>query len=94
MSQEGIELTDAQLEQVAGGWDSKESAGTCPFTLAEARRHALADGRELGDAELESVAGGGGFCYFIGGSNDVEATCGYAEGHACAYLGVTIPDMT
>jgi len=31
VSQEGIELTDAQLEQVSGGWDSTESAGTCPF---------------------------------------------------------------
>ena len=94
VSQEGIELTDAQLEQVSGGWDSTESAGTCPFTLAEARRHALADGRVLDDAELANVAGGGGFCHLIDGSGGVEAKCGEKEGHACAYVGVTIPDAT
>lgn len=57
-----------------------------PFTLEEAREAVFA-GRELGDAELDAVAGGG-YCYFIGGASDVEATCGDSEFHACAYVGV------
>lgn len=63
-----------------------------PFSLAEGREAAAA--RELGDTELEAVAGGKGFCFFIGGSNDVGAGCGENEGHACAYVGVTIPDLS
>ena len=62
-----------------------EEAGL-PFTLEEAREAVFA-GRELGDAELDAVAGGG-YCYFIGGASDVEATCGDSEFHACAYVGV------
>ena len=69
-----------------------EEAGL-PFTLEEGREAASA-GHELGDAELEAVAGGGGFCYVIGGSSEPEATCGRADFHACAYVGITMLDIT
>ena len=72
-------IFDATLGQLAGGIGLS-------FTLEEARHYALAGGRVLSDDELEAVAGGSGFCYFIGGSDDVEI-----EGvHTCAYVGVTL----
>ena len=80
-------IFDATLGQLAGGVG-------LPFSLEEARSYALAGGRVLDDAELGAVAGGGGFCYVIGGSNEPEATCGKADFHACAYVGITIPDFT
>ena len=64
-----------------------------PFTFEEGREAALA-GRDLSDAELEAVAGGSGFCYVIGGSSEPEATCGRADFHACAYVGITMLDIS
>ena len=80
-------IFDATLGQLAGGIG-------LPFTLVEARNYALAGGRVLEDAELEAVAGGGGLCIIIGGSSEPEAECDSVEGHACAYIGITIPDFT
>lgn len=64
-----------------------------PFTLEEGRAFALAD-RKLSDEELDAIAGGGGACYFVGYSTEPEAECGSAEFHACAYVGVGIPDWS
>lgn len=57
-----------------------------PFTTDEVAG-TLVEGRELNDAELDAVAGGG-FCYFLGVSDEPEVECG-AMGYACAYVGVT-----
>ena len=57
-----------------------------PFTYAEGKEGFSA--KELADSELEAVAGGGGFCYLIGGSNDVNANCN-EPGYFCAYIGVS-----
>ena len=74
------EVFDATLGKIAGGVG-------LDFTYDEALA-SLAQARELDDAELDNVTGGGGFCFIIGGSNDVEAGCDQDEGHACAYIGV------
>ena len=62
-----------------------EEAGL-PFTYEEGKK--AYGQRELSDAELDSVAGGGGFCYLIGGSDDVNANCN-EPGYFCAYIGVS-----
>lgn len=73
-------IFDATLGKIAGG------VGLA-FTYDDALA-SFARARELGDAELDAISGGGGFCFIIGGSNDVEAECDDTEGHACAYIGV------
>ncbi len=74
------EVFDATLGKVAGG------VGLA-FTYDEVLA-SIALARELDDAELDTITGGGGFCFIIGGSDDVEAECDQDEGHACAYIGV------
>jgi len=62
-----------------------------PFSLEEGKEAFFAN-RELDDNELGAVAGGGGWCYVVGGSNEAEAKCDYADFHACAYVGVGFAD--
>ncbi|MCR4871133.1 MAG: hypothetical protein K5859_07540 [Atopobiaceae bacterium] len=102
-SDEGLQ---AKLQDLANAFDGEladekaifeatigklaEEAGL-PFTYEEGSSF-FASERELTDDELNAVAGGGGACYIIGGSSGVEAECGRAEGHACAYVGIGIID--
>ncbi len=74
-------IFDATLGKVAGG------VGLA-FTYDEALA-SLARARELDDAELDTIVGGDGWCFIIGGSDDVESECDEYEGHACAYIGVS-----
>ena len=61
-----------------------------PVSYEEATEFAAPE-RALDDTELDAVAGGSGFCYVVGGSDDVEMGCQDAEaiGYMCAYVGVT-----
>lgn len=63
-----------------------EEAGV-PFSYEDGKE--LTSPRELSEEELEAVAGGG-FCWYVGGSSEPEAECDPTQGHACAYLGVTM----
>ena len=79
-------IFDATIGKIAAGIG-------LPFSfddVVESRSSSM----ELSDDELDAVAGGGGFCFIIGVSSDVEDECGRDEGHACAYVGVGIIDMT